>query len=96
MPISDVRIFLNKTMKNSPRKTLPLPPPRNGEGESLKPLPALSGKGDGGLGRKPLPQPLPGTERREVSNKRRGKSQTTPPALSGKGDGGLYQFAIKK
>jgi len=30
---------------------------------------------------KPLPLPLPGTER--------GESQTSPPALSGKGDGGL-------
>jgi len=51
MPISDVRVFLNKTMKNSPRKTLPLPLPETERGESLKPLPALSGKGDGGLGR---------------------------------------------
>jgi len=80
MPISDVRIFLNKTMKNSPRKTPPPAPPRNGEGESLKPLPALSGKGDGGLGRKPLPLPLPETERG-------GKSQTTPCPLREGGRG---------
>jgi len=42
--------------------TPPPTPPRNGEG-SLKLPPALSGKGAGGLGKKPLPQPLPGTER---------------------------------
>jgi len=47
-------------------KPLPQPLPETERGVSNFP-PALSGKGDGGLGRKPLPQPLPGTER-GVSN----------------------------
>jgi len=39
---------------------LPPAPPRNGEGESFSVTPpALSGKGAGGLGQKPLPLPLP-------------------------------------
>jgi len=40
----------------------PCPSPER-RGESSDYSPALSGKGDGGLGQKPLPQPLPGTER---------------------------------
>jgi len=42
---------------------LPPTPPRNGEGSFPVTPPALSGKGAGGLGRKPLPRPLPETER---------------------------------
>jgi len=41
--------------------------------------PALSGKGDGGLGRKPLPPAPP--------RNGEGSLVFTPPALSGKGDG---------
>jgi len=43
--------------------------------------PALSGKGDGGLGRIPLPPAPP--------RNGEGSLLFTPPALSGKGDGGL-------
>ena len=93
MPISDVRVFLNKTMKNSPRKTPPPAPPRNGEGESLKPLPALSGKGDGGLGRKPLPQPLPETERGESLKQTEREVSNHPPCPFREGGRGVRSDA---
>jgi len=60
--------------------TLGKTPPRNGEGSVYVTPPALSGKGDGGLGRIPLPQPLPGTER--------GVFQLLPLPFQGRGTGG--------
>ncbi|OQX07498.1 MAG: hypothetical protein BWK80_49420 [Desulfobacteraceae bacterium IS3] len=46
------RIIHPSILINSPyAKPLPPAPPRNGEGSLLYTPPALSGKGDGGLGR---------------------------------------------